>query len=92
MLGYLLSTATAVYRGHSILVICEDRDDFAELKSARSLQMVRDALKENRKDGYSVLVENCSPDKYVPGSSIRKMQNENLFDFGDGTDLPPDEV
>ena len=87
ILGYLLLETPAVYSGRNIIVIAEDEQDYKDIKTAQSLQLIQAALKENRKDGYSVRIEHCAPDKYIPNATIDHLKKENLFDFGED-DIP----
>lgn len=83
ILGYLLESTSAVYQGHNILILAEDPEDYAELKTPKCIQLVQDALKENRKEGYSIRIEHCSPDRYIHNATVDSLQKNNLFDFGD---------
>jgi uncharacterized small protein (DUF1192 family) len=83
ILGYLLESSPAVYQGHNIIVIAEDDEDYLELKTPHCVQLMQKALQENRKQGYSVRIEHCSPDKYIPNATIDHLKNSNLFDFGE---------
>lgn len=86
ILGFLLESTPAVYQGRTILVLAEDKEDYREIKSPDCMDLIREALKENRKEGYQLRIENCSPDKYIPNASIDQLKKENLFDFGDYED------
>ncbi|MBO5248254.1 MAG: DNA polymerase III subunit gamma/tau [Clostridia bacterium] len=88
ILGFLLKKAPAVYQGRTILVIAENDEDYREIKSQESLQLILAALEENRKEGYTVRIENCPTDKYIPHATINYLQKENLFDFGDDEKIP----
>ncbi|MBO5214060.1 MAG: DNA polymerase III subunit gamma/tau [Clostridia bacterium] len=88
MMGFLLGTASAVYQGHTILILVEDVRDYNEIKSPEYMEKIRQALVENRKEGYTVKVEHCSPDKYIPHATMDYLQKENLFDFGDDEEIP----
>ncbi len=82
MLGFLLSNTKAVCTGHSIIVVCEDAQDYEELRQPGKLEQIQKALKENRKEGYSVKIEKCSISKYLSGEAIyESIKNSNLFDF-----------
>ena len=86
--GFLLATASAVYQGHTIIVTTPDLQDYQEIKSPECMALIKEALIENRKEGYTVKVENCSPDKYIPHATMDYLQKENLFDFGDDEEIP----
>lgn len=87
LLGYVMESLPAVYQDHTILIPVEDMDDYTELKSARALRLIRDALAENRKEGYSVRIEHCKADRYIPNATMEQLKESDLFDFGDN-DLP----
>lgn len=87
MLGFLMKSLTAVYRDRVILVPAEDAQDYRALRDPEALALIQDALRENRKEGYTVRIENCAPDKYVHHATLNQMKKENLFDFGDD-DIP----
>lgn len=82
ILGYLLERTPAVYQGRNIIVLAEDEEDYREIKTPECMALIKEALQENRKEGYSIRIENCAPDKYIPHATIDHLQKENLFDFG----------
>lgn len=86
ILGFLLESIPAVYQGRTILVLAQDKEDYREIRTPECMDLIREALKENRKEGYQLRIENCSPDKYIPNASIDQLKKENLFDFGDYED------
>ncbi len=86
LLGYLLESVPAVYQGRTILVLAQDAEDFREIKTPDHMEQIRKALTENRKEGYTLQVEHCTPDKYIPNATVNQMEKENLFDFGESED------
>ena len=86
MWGYLLDSVSAVYQGRVILVLVEDKQDYNEIKDPECTEQIRAALVENRKEGYTLKIENCAPDKYIRRATMDHLKKENLFDFGDGAD------
>jgi len=86
MWGYLLESAPAVYQGRTILVLVEDKEDYGEIKDPACLALIRAALVENRKEGYTLKIEHCPPDKYIRHATMDHLKKENLFDFGDDAD------
>ena len=90
LLGFILEECPAVYQGRNILVLVENRDDYADVKTAECMELIRQALVENRKEGYTVKIENCAPDKYIPHATFNQLQKENLFDFGDEDEEIPE--
>ena len=90
ILGFILEALPAVYQGHTILVLAEDGEDYREIRTPQCMDLIRAALKENRKEGYTVKIENCTPDKYIPNATINQMQKDNLFDFGDEDEEIPE--
>lgn len=90
ILGFILEALPAVYQGHTILVLAEDGEDYREIRTPQCMDLIRAALKENRKEGYTVKIENCTPDKYIPNATINQMQKNNLFDFGDEDEEIPE--
>lgn len=81
ILGFLLERVPAVYQGHTILVIAEDQQDYKDIKTPECMALIKEALAENRKEGYTVKIENCTADKYIPHATVDYLQKENLFDF-----------
>jgi hypothetical protein len=90
LLGFILEECPAVYQGRTILVLVENRDDYTDVKSAECMNLINQALVENRKEGYTVKIENCAPDKYIPHATFNQLQKENLFDFGDEDEEIPE--
>lgn len=90
ILGYLLEEIPAVYQGRNIIVLAEDGEDYREIKTPECMALIKEALKENRKEGYTVRIEHCAPDKYIPNATIDHLQKENLFDFGDDDEEIPE--
>ncbi len=88
ILGFLLDRTPAVYQGRTILVIAEDPEDYREIKTPECMALIKSALAENRKEGYTVKIEHCPADKYIPHATIDHLQKENLFDFGDDEEIP----
>ncbi len=88
ILGFLLEEIPAVYQGRNIIVIAEDKEDYREIKTPECMALIKSALAENRKEGYTVKIENCPADKYIPHATIDHLQKENLFDFGDDEEIP----
>lgn len=86
LLGYLLESVPAVYQGRTILVLAQDAEDFREIKTPDHMEQIRKALTENRKEGYTLQIEHCTPDKYIPNATVNQMEKENLFDFGESED------
>ena len=52
------------------------------------MALIKEALTENRKEGYTVKIEHCAPDKYIPHATFDQLQRDNLFDFGDDEEIP----
>ena len=90
MLGYILEEIPAVYQGRNILVLAENAEDYNEIKTPQCMELIRAALIENRKEGYNVKIENCTPDKYIRNATLEQLKKENLFDFGDDDDEIPE--
>lgn len=83
LLGYLLEEMPAVYQGRNIIVIAENDEDYREVKTPECTALIKAAMEENRKEGYTVRIERCPADKYIPHATLNYLQKENLFDFGD---------
>ncbi len=83
LLGFTLENLPAVYRDRNIIVVAEEEEDYREVKTPECMAMIKTALIENRKDGYTVKIEQCAPDKYIPHATVDMLQRENLFDFDD---------
>ena len=90
LVGYILEVAPAVYKDRSIIVIAQDEADYREIKTPECMALIKAALAENRKEGYSVKIENCPADKYIPHATYDTLQKENLFDFGDEDEEIPE--
>ncbi len=87
LLGFILQSLPAVYRNREIIVIAENDQDYREIKTPNCMALIQSALAENRKEGYSVKIERCAPDKYIPHATVQFLQKENLFDFGDEEEI-----
>ncbi len=83
LVGFILESLPAVYRGREIIVIAENDADYREVKTPECMELIKAALSENRKDGYTVKIERCAADKYIPHATVQFLEKENLFDFGD---------
>ncbi len=90
VVGYILEEIPAVYQGRNIIVLAENDEDYKEIKTPQCMEMIRAALVENRKEGYNVKIEHCTPDKYIHHATIDHLKKENLFDFGDDDDEIPE--
>ncbi len=88
ILGFLLEEVPAVYQGRNILVLAEDAEDYREIKSPECMALIKSALTENRKEGYTVKIEHCPADKYIPHATMNYLQKENLFDFEEDEEIP----
>jgi hypothetical protein len=83
-----LESLPAVYRNREIIVIAENDQDYREVKTPSCMALIQSALSENRKEGYTVRIERCAADKYIPHATVQFLQKENLFDFGDDEEIP----
>ncbi|MBQ1272683.1 MAG: DNA polymerase III subunit gamma/tau [Clostridia bacterium] len=88
LLGFILESLPAVYRNREIIVIAENDQDYREVKTPSCMALIQSALSENRKEGYTVRIERCAADKYIPHATVQFLQKENLFDFGDDEEIP----
>ncbi len=83
LLGFTLENLPTVYQDRNIIVVAAEEEDYREVKTPECLALIKAALAENRKEGYTVKIEHCAPDKYIPHATVDLLQKENLFDFDD---------